>query len=262
MNKERVWIGTNWKMHKSLAEGLGYTAELLQWSRENRLDPIVELFIIPPYTSLWPIKEVLRGGRVMLGAQNMHWADEGAYTGEISPAMLAEIGLDLVELGHSERRQYYNENDWDINKKVHAALKYRMRPLVCIGENIRQKEAGVTLETIFSQLKIGLHAVSAASAERLLIAYEPVWSIGAAGVPAEPEAVAQVHRRIREFLAERFGDAGYRIPVLYGGSVNPENAMSYLRYEDVTGLFIGRSAWNMESFRAILNDVQAYVRGT
>ncbi|MFP7297050.1 triose-phosphate isomerase [Neobacillus niacini] len=251
MNK--IWIGTNWKMHKSLHEGTSYTKELIGIVEE--LDSNVEVFIIPPYTSLWPIKDVVGSSRLKLGAQNMHWQEEGAYTGEISPMMLSEIGLDLVELGHSERRQYYNENDVDINKKAKAALRHGLKPLICIGENLQHKDHGITEEVISAQLKVTLQGISKDQVDNVLIAYEPVWAIGEAGKPAETDYVGKVHSHIRAILVELFGERGKIIPILFGGSVNQTNFMSYLENEDVNGLFIGRAAWNMESFREILSTI-------
>lgn len=249
----KLLIGTNWKMHKSLAAGKAYSRELMDIASE--LHPGVELFVIPPYTALHPLRELLGGSRIKLGAQNMHWLDEGAFTGEISPMMLAELGLDLVELGHSERRQHYNENDGDINKKVHAALKHGLTPLVCIGENLAQKQAGVTAETLAMQLKVCLGGLTPGQAACVWVAYEPVWAIGASGVPAEAAYVGEVHAHIRAVAAGLFGEAGAALPLLYGGSVNTDNFESYLDCSDVNGLFIGRAAWDIDSFRTILRTV-------
>lgn len=254
MNK--IWIGTNWKMHKSLQEGMAYTKELMEVVKDLHED--MNVFIIPPYTSLWPIKEVIGSSRLQLGAQNMHWEEEGAYTGEISPMMLEEMELDLIELGHSERRQYYNENDEDINKKVHAALKHGLKPLICIGENLEQKAYGITKEVIASQLKVTLNGMTQEQSTDVLIAYEPVWAIGASGKPAEPDYVASIHDHIRQTLVSILGETGEGIPILFGGSVNQSNFMSYLKNENVNGLFIGRAAWDMISFKEILSTIHAH----
>jgi L-erythrulose 1-phosphate isomerase len=252
----KIWIGTNWKMHKTLSEGIAYTEELMEIVEQLNQD--IEVFIIPSHTSLWPIKNVIGSARVKLGAQNMHWETEGAYTGEISPQMLSEIGLDLIELGHSERRQYYNENDRDINKKVHAALNYNMKPLVCIGESLDQKENQITEETLSAQLKVTLNGLTAEQAKNILVAYEPVWAIGAAGKPAEADYIAKVHLHIRHTLEGLFGDVGKTIPILYGGSVNLDNFYQYIQIKEVNGLFIGRAAWDMTSFRKILSTINSY----
>jgi len=254
MNK--IWVGTNWKMHKSLREGIVYTKELMEVV--EHLNEDIKVFIIPPHTALWPIKEVVGSSRLQLGAQNMHWEEEGAYTGEISPMMLTEIELDLVELGHSERRQYYNENDEDINKKVLAALKHGLKPLICIGENLEQKTFGITEEVIAAQLKVTLSEMTKEQAAEVLIAYEPVWAIGAAGKPAEADYVARIHDHIRRTLVSLFGITGENTPILYGGSVNQTNFMSYLENKNVNGLFIGRAAWDMSSFKEILTTIHNY----
>jgi len=256
MNK--IWIGTNWKMNKSLSEGISYSKELMKIVEQLHQD--MEIFIIPSHTSLWPIKNLIDSSRLKLGAQNMHWEDEGAFTGEISPLMLSEIGLDLVELGHSERRQYYNENDIDINKKTHAALRNKLKPLICIGENLQQKNNQITNEIISSQLKVALNGINEEQAADILIAYEPVWAIGEAGEPANSKYVAKVHSHIRNILEELYGHTGKEIPILYGGSVNQDNFLSYLDSEDVNGLFIGRAAWDLISFKEILSSINMSIQ--
>ncbi|WP_019121204.1 triose-phosphate isomerase [Brevibacillus massiliensis] len=257
MNK--IWIGTNWKMHKSLQEGMAYCRELIRLLDEVK--PAFEVFVIPPHTSLLPLRELTRESRLLLGAQNMHWLDEGAYTGEISPKMLNEIGIDLIELGHSERRQYYNENDIAINKKVHAAIRHGIKPLICIGETAEQKEYGISLETIAAQVKVCLYGIDSDQAGQLMLAYEPVWAIGEQGIPADPAYIANVHRHIRQILREQFGSAGDAVPILYGGSVHVDNSLQYLAQQHVDGLFIGRSAWNMFSFEEIIRKVHAFQAG-
>ena len=246
---KRFLLGTNWKMHKTFQEAEQYAAGLKKLAGQF---PQYTYFIIPPYTHLREMKEQLIGTPVMIGAQNMHWEDQGAYTGEISPKWLCDLGIDVAELGHSERRQYYNENDEDLNKKVKAALKYGMTPLLCVGEYAKDKAYAVTPEVIRKQLKIGLFGVTKEQAASIWVAYEPVWAIGESGVPAEPEYVEWVHGIIRGQLTELFGDTGKDIPVLYGGSVNPENCLGLAQRKDVDGLFIGRSAWDLESFEKIM----------
>ncbi len=252
---DTIYLGTNWKMHKTLNEGIRYTNELLEATKS--VNKKIQFFIIPPYTSLWPIKDALKGSRIMLGAQNSHWERQGPYTGEISPEMLAEIGIDIIELGHSERRQYYNENDYDINKKAHSAIKYGIKPLICVGENLQQKNFGIAVQTIEAQVKVCMFNMEKEDAAKAFIAYEPVWAIGEKGIPADPEHVALIHKTIRTVLVEKYNETGKNIPILYGGSVNENNSMGYLKLPDVDGLFIGRAAWNMESFKKIISDVDA-----
>lgn len=255
--QSKFWVGTNWKMTKTLKEGLAYTEELARIAKDITTD--IELFIIPSHTALIPIKEITDNSRIHLGAQNMHWEDTGAYTGEISPKMLDEIGIDIIELGHSERRQYYNENDEDINKKVHAGLKYGMKPLVCIGENLNQINNGISKEVLAAQLKVCLKGLTNEQVQNIMVAYEPVWAIGEAGIPADAGYVGEIHTFLREQLVEMFGETGKNVTLLYGGSVNLENFIEYSDIEDVNGLFIGRSAWNTESFEEILKRLDEHL---
>ncbi|WP_197482177.1 triose-phosphate isomerase [Oceanobacillus sp. Castelsardo] len=255
--KNKIWVGTNWKMTKTIREGLSYTEELI--SIAENISSNIELFIIPSYTALVPIKKLTSNSRVHIGSQNMHWEDQGAFTGEISPKMLDEIGVNIIELGHSERRQYYNENDEDINKKVHSGLKYGMKPLVCIGENIEQKANGISKEMLAAQLKVCLKDLTEEQAQQVMIAYEPVWAIGESGIPADATYVSEIHQFLREQLMNLFGDAGSAVPLLYGGSVNFDNFIEYIDIEDVNGLFIGRSAWNTESFEKILHRLDEHL---
>jgi L-erythrulose 1-phosphate isomerase len=255
MNK--IWIGTNWKMTKTIAEGIDFTKRLRQIS--EAITSNLQLFIIPSHTSLVPIKELTIGSDIYLGAQNMHWEDSGAFTGEISPRMLAEIGIDMIELGHSERRQYFNETDAAINKKVHAALKYSIKPLICIGENIEQKKQQISKETLASQLKVCVQGLSKEQAKEVLIAYEPVWAIGEQGIPADAAYVADIHNFLRNTLEWLYEEVGSEIPILFGGSVNHDNFLEYIDLENVNGLFIGRAAWNIDSFQDILQQLESHL---
>ncbi|SFJ52404.1 triosephosphate isomerase [Halobacillus dabanensis] len=255
MHKGKLWIGTNWKMTKTIEEGGRYT-ELLK-DIEGTLSSDIQLFIIPSHTALYPVKNQLSESSILLGAQNMHWEDSGAFTGEVSPLMLNEIGIELVELGHSERRQYFNENDIDINKKVHAALHHKIKPLVCIGENMEQKNNSISKETLASQLKICLKGLTEEQVKQVMIAYEPVWAIGERGIPADSSYVADIHLFLRRTLVKLFGDTGREIPLLYGGSVNKDNFLEYIDIQNVNGLFIGRAAWNIESFQEILHSLDS-----
>jgi L-erythrulose 1-phosphate isomerase len=246
---KKIWIGTNWKMTKTIAEGRSYTEELIQFSED--LTPNIELFIIPSHTALVPIQELTSNSRVHLGAQNMHWEESGAYTGEISPRMLDEIGIDIIELGHSERRQYFNETDRTVNKKVLAALKFGIRPLICIGENLQQKNDGIFKETLATQLKVALKNVPIEQVNNILLAYEPVWAIGENGIPADASYVSEIHTYLRQVINEMYS-VSTNTPLLFGGSVNLDNFIEYINIPEVNGLFIGRSAWDMESFKDIL----------
>ncbi|SFM21503.1 triose-phosphate isomerase [Salibacterium qingdaonense] len=252
-DNQKVYIGTNWKMHKTIKEGREYCRKLKQIRAD--ISDRIELFIIPPFTSLHPLQQELERTDIKLGAQNMHAEPYGPYTGEISPVMLEEIGVDIVELGHSERRQLFNETDDAVQKKAEAALSYNMTPLICIGETLDEKEKGVGREKLSAQLKISLEGLSYDEIQRVWIAYEPVWSIGEHGKPATPEHVEESHQFIREKLREQFGSAAADIPLLYGGSVNQQNVKEYLHVNEVDGLFIGRSAWDLSSFETILKSI-------
>lgn len=242
-------------MNKSTAEGLAYTEALTDIIPAY---PEFDFFIIPPYVQLWKIRELIdaKKSALMLGAQNVHYEDAGQFTGEISPTQLKEIGVDVLEIGHSERRQYFNETDYTVNLKTLAALKHSFTPLVCIGDSMQDKEYGVSKEVLARQLKIALHDVPADAIGKFWIAYEPVWAIGVNGIPAEPAFVEEVHDHLRKVTIELYGAAGANIPLLFGGSVNIDNAKQYVVSENVNGLFIGRSAWQPDTFEAIMQSVK------
>jgi triosephosphate isomerase len=244
-------FGTNFKMHQTPADSARFVRELVT-------EPLdrggARLFLIPPFTSLPAVVDEARRAKAefWIGAQNMHWAAEGAYTGEISAPMLVALGVDLVLVGHAERRSAFHETDAEVQLKVRAALAAGLRVLLCVGETGEERSYGIGAEIVIRQLKVALHGVDSAAVGMLQIAYEPVWSIGEGGVPAHPEDVEPVAAFIRATLVERFGPAGEPIPVLYGGSVNPENATRFAALPGIGGLFVGRAAWTVEGFRATL----------
>ncbi|UYG07228.1 triose-phosphate isomerase [Halomonas sp. M4R1S46] len=245
------WVGTSWKMNKTLGEAANYCAALQD--AELLRDPQLQGFVIPPFTALSEVCRALADTSVMVGAQNMHWADSGAYTGEVSPPMVRDCGADIVELGHSERREYYNETDTAINRKVKAALAQGLRPLICVGETAEEKALGVAADTVIRQCRIALSGVPDEAMDRVLIAYEPVWAIGEHGTPATAEDAGWMHRRIREALPTT--SQGTPQPVLYGGSVNLANCAELAALPEVAGLFIGRSAWQPEGLLGITERV-------
>lgn len=252
---KKFLLGTNWKMNKTMAEATQYTNELMEIIGKYSQ---FEIFIIPPHTHLWKIKELIdaKKSTLKLGAQNMHYEDNGQFTGEISPVMLKEIGLDIVELGHCERRQYFNETDETVNLKTLAALKHGLLPLICIGEKMADRNYGVSKEMLATQMKIALKNVTAAEIGKFWIAYEPIWAIGVNGIPAETPYVNEIHNALRDVLLELYGDAGKNVPLLFGGSVNINNASEYAQLENVDGLFIGRSAWEPDLFEEIMVSVE------
>lgn len=252
MSQKSLWIGTSWKMNK----GPGAARDAVTQIADIDIPETVTPFIIPPFTSLEAVASRLQGTRWHVGAQNMHWEDEGAWTGEISPPMVRECGADLIELGHSERREHFGETDITVNLKVRAAIRHGLRPLICIGDSAEEYAFGVSHETLARQAKMALHGLTAEEIGTVLIAYEPVWAIGAKGTAAAPAFVDTAHTRLRAVIAELVGSASAaRVPLLYGGSVSLDNAASYTQLPDVDGVFIGRSAWDPAGLAAIIRSV-------
>jgi triosephosphate isomerase len=224
----RYWIGTSWKMNKTLAQARVF-ADGLKTADAAR-DPRIQRFVIPPFTAVREVKAMLEGSSVKVGAQNMHWADEGAWTGEVSPLMLKDCNLDIVELGHSERREHFGETDETVGFKTEAAVRHGLVPLICIGETLAEREAGRAAEVLERQVRLALGKLAGSQkAATILLA-----------------AVAE------DVL-------GRRVPCLYGGSVNPENCGELITCPDIDGLFIGRSAWNVEGYLDILAKCAAQI---
>lgn len=250
-------FGTNFKMNQTPAETALFLTDLAGLPLPRRP---VQRFVIPPFTSLPAAAEARAAspggangaGSIWIGAQNMHEAAAGAFTGEISAPMLTALGVDLVLLGHAERRTLFGETDLTIQPKVAAALAADLRVLLCVGESAEEKRIEIGPETVARQLKIALHGLDPAAADRLQIAYEPVWSIGADGIPAGPDDIAPIAALIRDLLVDRLGAAGRAVPILYGGSVSPQNAASFANIAEIGGLFVGRAAWTVAGFNAVL----------
>lgn len=240
------WIGTSWKMNKTLAEARAF-AEGLAAADAGR-DPRIRRFVIPPFTACREVARMLAHTSVTVGAQNMHWADTGAWTGEISPLMLKDCGLDMVELGHSERREHFGETDETVGLKTEAAIRHGLIPLICIGETLAEREAGRAQEVLETQVRGALSRVAGSTAT-ILLAYEPVWAIGANGIPATSD---YADARQAEIIAVAQDVLGRRVPCLYGGSVNPGNCEELIACPHIDGLFIGRSAWDVNGYLDIL----------
>ncbi len=242
-------FGTNFKMNQTPPESAAFYRQL---SASIAIPPEARVFIFPPFTSLDAVTQAAKDGpaNLWVGAQNVHYQPDGAFTGEISLRMLQDLGIDIVLLGHAERRQIFQEKDVDLNKKVRAVLDAGLRILFGIGETAEERGYGVSNETILRQLKIGLHGVEPGQLERVNIAYEPVWSIGAGGTPATPADVEPIAATVRMALADLFGDAGTNVPILYGGSVDPKNAGTFTALPSVDGLLVGRACWTVEGFVA------------
>ncbi|QKK19845.1 triose-phosphate isomerase [Rhizobium indicum] len=246
--KPRFWIGTSWKMNKALAEAEHFARglEAVDAAREPR----IQRFVIPPFTAVREVKSLLAKTSVKVGAQNMHWADQGAWTGEVSPVMLRDCNLDLVELGHSERREHFGETDETVGLKTEAAVRHGLIPLICIGETLSDRESGKAAEILATQVRGALSKLSGAQkGAEILLAYEPVWAIGEKGIPATAD---YADARQSEIIAVAETVLGRKIPCLYGGSVNPQNCEELISSPHIDGLFIGRSAWNVEGYLDIL----------
>jgi triosephosphate isomerase len=246
--RPNVWIGTSWKMNKTLAEARVFVEGLL--TADSRRDPRIQRFVIPPFTSVREVKAMLKDTSVKVGAQNMHWADDGAWTGEVSPAMLRDCGLDLVELGHSERREHFGETDETVGLKTEAAIRHGLAPLICVGETLAEREAGRAAAVLERQVRAALFRLEGGQKNApILFAYEPVWAIGAHGVPASSD---YADARQAEIIAIAKDVLGRRVPCLYGGSVNLDNCKELIVRPHVDGLFIGRAAWKVEGYLEIL----------
>lgn len=243
-----IWIGTSWKMNKTLSEAMAFADGLVKTDAAR--DPRIQRFVIPPFTAVRQVKDVLAQTSVKVGAQNMHWADEGAWTGEVSPLMLKDCNLDIVELGHSERREHFGETDETVGLKTEAAVRHGLIPLICIGETLKEREAGRAAEVLEAQVRGALSKLSAEQRRAdILLAYEPVWAIGVNGIPATSD---YADARQAEIIAVAESVLGRKVPCLYGGSVNPQNCEELISCPHVDGLFIGRSAWNVQGYLDIL----------
>lgn len=249
MNQDRrIWVGTSWKMNKTLAEAKHF-AEGLAAADDGR-DARVQRFVIPPFTLVREVKAMLADTSVKVGAQNMHWADEGAWTGEVSPVMLKDCGLNLVELGHSERREHFCETDETVGLKAEAAVRHGLVPLICIGETRADREGGRATEVLANQVRGALARLGDDQKQaEILFAYEPVWAIGENGIPATADYADARHAEIADVAQAVLGR---RIPCLYGGSVNAQNCAELIARPNIDGLFIGRSAWRIEGYLDIL----------
>ena len=253
--QKKLYFGNNLKMYKNIHDTVEYLQNLVGYTKDLSRDEI-ELFIIPSYTTLESAAKNVDRTYVKIGAQNMCWEDEGQFTGEISPLMLKEIGIDLVMIGHSERRHVFGETDIEENKKVKAALNHGFTTLLCIGETAEEKSYGISPEVLRTQLKIGFHDIPVSQIPNIWVAYEPVWSIGVNGTPATADYAEEMHKVIKQTLLDIFGDAGADIPVLYGGSVNPGNASELIVQPSIDGLFTGRAAWQADKFDKLIRDAK------
>lgn len=241
----RKLIAGNWKMNKTAADGVALAKDVANAvGQQNSVDVVV----CPPFTALESVSKVLDGTQVKLGAQNMHAEASGAFTGEISAPMLRSLFVNYVILGHSERRTLFGETDAAVRLKLLAALKNQLRPILCVGETLAEREAGKTLQVIQTQTEAALEGTSKEQAGQIVIAYEPVWAIGT-GKVATADQAQEVHAFIRGLLVKRYGDSlAQKVRILYGGSMKPANAPELLRQKDIDGGLIGGAALEARSF--------------
>jgi len=242
-------IAANWKMYKTPDQAHEFLSALLPHVWEHTRDEIV---VCPPFVCLTAAVQATRSSNVAIGAQDMHWEKEGAYTGEISAPMLIAVGCTHVILGHSERRQHFGETDDTVNHKLKAALEAGLVPIVCVGEVIQEREAGLTEDVLRRQCTGAFRGISGAKAQKLVIAYEPVWAIGT-GKTATPQIAADAHRVIRGEAAKAFGqDLADGLRILYGGSVKPDNAKALMSEAEIDGALVGGASLDPKSFVAIV----------
>ena len=245
----KLFIAGNWKMNKNVKESVSLAKSLI-----NRLKDVQDkdVVVCPAFTALSQVYEEVKDSNVKVGAQNMSFEDEGAYTGEISPRMLKDF-CEYVILGHSERRQYFGEDDEIVNKKVKKALEHGLKPILCIGETLEERDGDKTFDIIESQLKKSLKNMDKNDMKKIIIAYEPVWAIGT-GKTATPEQAEEVHVFIRKVIKKSYGDEiASELRILYGGSVKPDNVKTLMEKEDIDGALVGGASLDAESFSGIVD---------
>lgn len=249
--KREPYIVANWKMHKNYEEVVSFIENL---RREEALLARNSVLIAPAFPYIYPAAKAARGSPILIGSQNINDKMEGAYTGEVSALMVRECGGSFTLIGHSERRHFFHEDNHWINRKVHAAFRIGIRPILCLGETLKERESGNTENVLKKQLLEGLEGVEEDKAGYLLIAYEPFWAIGS-GKSATADQVEQMHSYCRMVLGELWGkEVAKKIPILYGGSVNAGNAKALLIEKNVDGLLVGGASLSLDSFKKILYD--------
>lgn len=255
-HKKPPFIAGNWKMHMTIPETRSLLSALVKASPDLSE---AQLVVIPPFTALSEAAKLLLDTLVQLGAQNLFWEEKGAYTGEISAPMLSDTGCRYVVIGHSERRQYFDETDDSVNKKIFVALKSGLIPIVCIGETLEEREAGQTIPKVESQLCQGLSGLSSGQFSDIILAYEPVWAIGT-GKTATPAQAEEVQACIRAKLAEKYGnEAASCAIIIYGGSVKPANSYYLFKEKNIDGFLVGGASLEAESFIQITKEaIRAY----
>ena len=256
ITNEKPFIAGNWKLNKTVSEALEFITSLKEACQGITG---AEIVAIPPYTALFPMFSLIQDSPIKLGSQNLFWEDNGAYTGEISVDMLLDVGCSYGVIGHSERRQYFGETNETVNKKIQAALSHGLTPIFCMGESLKERESDKTMEKVESQILEGLADIGAEDSRKIVFAYEPIWAIGT-GLTATPDQAEEVHRFIRNILAEKYGnDLSSCAIILYGGSVKPDNTFSLLSEKDINGALVGGASLKADSFVEIITEgIRAY----
>lgn len=254
----RGWIGGNWKMNKLMNDA---KETIIALNKNVSLIRGSDIVIFPPFTLIYFLKEFFELPHMFMGAQNMHWEESGAYTGEISPTMLKELGVEYVIIGHSERRKIFGETDEMINKKVISAIKYGLKPVLCLGETLEERKKGVEKEVVENQFKMDLKKIPLTSLENIIIAYEPVWAIGT-GVNATPKEASDMHKFIRELISKYGGeDIAEKTRIVYGGSVRIENVEELANEDEIDGFLVGGASLRADTFSKIIeifNEVKGF----
>jgi triosephosphate isomerase len=238
----------NWKMNKTISEAAS-VVKALRGAVADVND--VEILLCPSFTALYAVSNEVKGSNINIGAQDIFWEAKGAFTGEVSPAMVKDTGCSYVLVGHSERRQYFGETNETVNKKTKAALAIGLTPVVCIGETLMERESDITFQVIEKQIKEGLSHLTPEQASLTVIAYEPVWAIGT-GKTATPHQAQEVHAFVRKIYAQMYKEAASNARILYGGSVNPENVSELMKQPDIDGGLVGGASLEAESFAKLV----------
>ena len=239
---KELLVGTSWKMHKTRPEAVAWVEEVAAGLQD--LPRWLRVFVMPPFTALESVVRAAQGTPLLVGAQNVHEEEQGAFTGEVSAGMLSEVGCEMVELGHSERRALFNETDAAVGRKVRRVLEHRMTPLVCVGETAKQRADGSGVAAVVQQAQHALAGLRPSGQARCLLAYEPAWAIGEGATPARPDQIEPVHAALQAQFPATLA--------LYGGSVSQENASQIVATAGVSGLFVGRAALTAQGFLAVL----------
>ncbi|MDD5424321.1 MAG: triose-phosphate isomerase [Candidatus Omnitrophica bacterium] len=245
----RPIIAGNWKMYKTAGEALELVNGL---KAELKGESAVDIVVCPPFTAIAKAAEVLKGSNIAYGAQDVYWEEEGAFTGEVAPKMLTDLGCGFCIVGHSERRTYFGETNETVNKKVKAALKHGLTPIMCVGERLEERDSGKTFDVVKDHIEGGLAGFTKEDALKIVIAYEPVWAIGT-GRTATPEQAQEVHKHIRSLLGKMFGEeVSSKVRIQYGGSVKPDNVKAIMAGEDIDGALVGGASLKVKDFAEIV----------